>query len=68
MSKIVSKAKKEADARYRAAQIQVQALINPETEAELAGAWERLVAAHGGSKKKALADAILQAAQRLKGR
>lgn len=57
----MSKAQKDATARYRAAQIQVQALINPQTEPDLAKAWELLLERHGGSKKKALAFAILNA-------
>ncbi|AJO79365.1 hypothetical protein [Pseudomonas sp. MRSN 12121] len=57
----MSKAQKDATARYRAAQIQIQALINPQTEPELAAAWNRLLEAHGNSKKKALAFAILNA-------
>ncbi|QYM99493.1 hypothetical protein K1T36_20710 [Pseudomonas protegens] len=55
----MSKAQKEATARYRAEQIQIQALINPNTEPELAAAWKALLEAHGGSKKKAIAAAIL---------
>ena len=58
----MSKAQKEATARYRAEQIQIQALINPKTEPELAAAWQALLEQHGGSKKKALAFAILGAA------
>ncbi len=61
----MSKAQKEATAKYRAAQIQVQALINPATEPELAAAWKELVEAHGGSKKKAIAHAIMHATQGL---
>jgi len=57
----MSKAQKDAAARYRAAQIQIQALINPQTEPELAEAWKRLLEVHGGSKKKAIAWAILHA-------
>lgn len=55
----MSKAQKEATARYRAEQIQIQALINPKTEPELAAAWKALLEAYGGSKKKAIAAAIL---------
>lgn len=57
----MSKAQKEATARYRASQIQIQALINPQTEPELAKAWSDILERHGGSKKKAIAWAILNA-------
>ncbi len=56
-------AQKKASARYKAKQIQIQALINPTTEQELAEAWEELVSQFDGSKKKALAWAILNAPQ-----
>lgn len=49
---------KRAVARYKAKQIRVDALINPETEPELAEAWEALLQQFDGSKKKAIAHAI----------
>ncbi|WP_288076475.1 hypothetical protein [Pseudomonas sp.] len=57
----MSKAQKAATAKYRASQIQIQALINPATEAELAADWEHLQRQFGGSKKKALSWAISMA-------
>ncbi|GFM84993.1 hypothetical protein PSCICO_03920 [Pseudomonas cichorii] len=57
----MSKAQKEAAAKYRAAQIQVQALINPDTESELAESWAYLRRQFGGSGKKAISWAISNA-------
>lgn len=57
----MTQAQKEATARYRSKQIQLQALINPATEPDLANAWEQLLEKFGGSKKKALAWAIMNA-------
>lgn len=57
----MSKAQKNAVAKYRAAQIQIQALINPTTESDLAGDWEYLRRQFDGSNKKALAWAISHA-------
>lgn len=59
----MSDAQKNAAARYRARQVQIQALINPETEPELATEWDYLIRQCSGSKKKALAWAILHARQ-----
>ncbi|KRV76362.1 hypothetical protein [Pseudomonas citronellolis] len=55
----MSDAQRRATARYKAKQVRVDALINPETEPELAQAWQRLLARFGGSKKKAIEWAIL---------
>ncbi|WP_095159199.1 hypothetical protein [Pseudomonas sp. Irchel 3E13] len=57
----MSKAQKAATASYRAKQIQVQALINPTTESELAADWEYLRRQFDGSGKKALAWAVSKA-------
>lgn len=57
----MSQAQKEATARYKAKQIRVDALINPDSEPELAAAWAGLLVRFGGSKKKAIAWAILNA-------
>ncbi|WP_372822209.1 hypothetical protein ACCE15_05335 [Pseudomonas parafulva] len=57
----MSKAQKNAAAKYRAAQIQIQALINPTTEPELAQSWDYLRRQFDGSSKKALAWAVANA-------
>jgi hypothetical protein len=57
----MSTAQKKATAKYKAKQIRVDALINPDSEPELAEAWEALLARFEGSKKKAVAWAILNA-------
>lgn len=57
----MSKAQQAASAKYRAKQIQIQALINPDTESDLATAWEYLRRQFEGSGKKALAWAISNA-------
>lgn len=58
----MSEAQKKATAKYKARQIRVDALINPDSEPELAAAWEGLMAKFDGSKKKAVAWAILNSA------
>ncbi|OLS61909.1 hypothetical protein [Pseudomonas putida] len=57
----MSDSQRAASAKYRAKQIQVQALINPDTEKDLAAAWEYLKRQFGGSGKKALAWAVSHA-------
>lgn len=57
----MSEAQKKATARYKAKQIRVDALINPDAEKELAEAWLALLKRFDGSKKKAIAWAILNA-------
>lgn len=57
----MSEAQKKATAKYKAQQIRVDALINPDSEPELAAAWTSLLAKFDGSKKKAIAWAILSA-------
>lgn len=57
----MSEAQKQATARYKSKQLRVDALINPESEPELAAAWEALLDRFKGSKKQAIAWAILNA-------
>ena len=59
----MSTAQKKAAARYRAKQVQIQALINPDTERDLAEAWDYLRRQFPGSSKKAIAWAISRSKQ-----